>query len=429
MGLMISFALLFLSASEIFGRFFLPEAASLSVTVLEASRFAAADRLLVQPPLLALAGWLSPFRSFETLWPSICALAGTVLAGILINALRFARHKLISIFFFIFVLLSYPVLFLLTTDPASALGIAFLAVALKDLLSHLRTGHTFPLFSAGLALGLIPFAAPWGLYVVLCALVLTSFLIEVEEHGFFAEYIVLFTPFLLFGAGWWFLHWVYGKGSFLYTQLSFPLSDAAAFPVSAAVLAVAVIFALVSIRCGEDKADCAVAFRLFFLSFASLGIAWLVLPAGEVRLRISLLSGVAVLIFLARVLLPVRRCPMLWLCLLLFCVVSWWEMPLRSKNMARWNEALRGEGFISRVYPAEEPVGRYLRERLPGASVGVEGRGAAVVEFFAAGKVRFVPQYETPTPPFSVRPAFLPPSADERVVTGSGQWLLLERTY
>ncbi len=424
---LLSFALLFLIAREVFAHFFLPEAASLSVSVLEASRFEPAERLLTQPTLVAMLAWLSPFRAFDTLWPSVCAAAGVLLAIALLYPLRASSRPLFSLFFFIPTVLSAPFLFMLTADPASALAVACLSITVADMLSHLRTGHTFPLFSAGLALGLVPFAASWGLYAVLGAVIVNRLLIEAEEHGFFAEYIVLFTPFLLIGGGWWFLHWVYRTGGGLFMPLFLPFPEASLFSLTSLALLVGAVVTLCAIRCGKDREDCAISFRFFLLCFTYLGVVWLLLPAAETRLRLAVLSVGILLIFLAASLLPFRRRGAPFVILLLLCVVTWRELPAHSQNLARWSDALRGEKPLRALYPSEESVGRFLRERLSGVAVGLEGR-APLVEFFARGSVRFVPPYEQPFPEVILRPSFSPPSSGETVLSRSERWILLKRS-
>lgn len=423
---LLSFALLYLIARDVFASFFLPEAASLSVSVLEAPRFEPAERLLTQPTLVALIARLSPFRTFNSLWPSICAAAGVLLVIALLYPLRTSPHPFFSLLYFLPALLSAPFLFMLTADPASALAVACLSVAVADMLSHLRTGHTFPLFSAGLALGLVPFAASWGLYAVLGAVIVNRLLIEAEEHGFFAEYIVLFTPFLLIGGGWWFLHWVYRKGGSLFMPLSLPLAEASLFPLSSAVLLIGAVATLCVIRCGKDREDCAISFRFFLLCFMYLGAVWILLPAPETRLRLALLSAGILLVFLAAAPLPFRRRIVPFFVLLLLCVATWRELPAHSQNLARWSESLRGEGSLSSLYPSEESVGRYLKDRLSGEEVGLDGR-APLVEFFAGGSVRFVPPYEPPLPLVVLRPSFQPPSGGENVLLRSERWVLLQR--
>ena len=423
---LLSFALLFLVARGVFVRFFLPEAASVSVTVLEASRFEPVEILLAQPTLVALIAWLSPFRSFGALWPSVCAGAGLLLAIALLYPLRASSHPFFSLLFFVPAVLSAPFLFMLTADPASAIAVACLSVAVADMLSHLRTGRTFPLFSAGLALGLVPFAASWGLYAVLGAVIVNRLLIEAEEHGFFAEYIVLFTPFLLIGGGWWFLHWVYRTGGSLFMPLSLPLPEASLFPLTSFVLLIGAAVTLCAIRCGKDREDCAITFRFFLLCFTYLGIVWLLLPAAETRLRLALLSAGILLIFLAASLLPFRRRMAPFIMLLLLCVVTWRELPVYSQNLGRWSDALRGEGAISGLYPSEESIGRYLHDRLSGIEVGLDGR-APVVEFFAGGRVRFVPPYEQPLPEVVLRPSFTPLSGGDNVLLRGERWTLLQR--
>ncbi|HOO88591.1 MAG TPA: hypothetical protein PK442_12880, partial [Synergistales bacterium] len=65
-------------------------------------------------------------------------------------------------------------------------------------------------------------------------------------------------------------------------------------------------------------------------------------------------------------------------------------------------------------------------DRLSGIEVGLDGR-APVVEFFAGGRVRFVPPYEQPLPEVVLRPSFTPLSGGDNVLLRGERWTLLQR--
>lgn len=422
--LFVSGGLLFFVALDLGGRFFLPEAGSITSMVLHGDLASPADRMLAKPLLPALLAWVAPFGSFRLLWPFLCALGGTFLGASLLYPLKLSPHAGFSLIYLLFTLLSAPFLFLLTTDPGGALGVGLLCVAATDMLTHLRTGQTYHLFSAGVTLGLIPFAASWGLYVLILVFLVNRLLVEVEEHGFLAEYIVLFTPFLLLGGGWWFLHWVYRKGGDLFPSLSFPLGEEVSFFLSGTLLLLGALLLLFSISCGENREGCAISFRFFFLAFLGLGITWLFLPWGEPRLRLILLSLGMLLLFLGSVLLPLRPRLLLALLLGLLCGVTWWELPETSQNLALWKRALGGERVISQLYPEQEQISSLLRQEFEGLSVGLEGR-APLVEFLAGDMVHFVPVEKDFPPEFMLQPFFYLPQEGERVLFRSPHWMLL----
>jgi hypothetical protein len=422
----ISGALLFLLAADLGERFFVPEAGKISSMAIHKDLSSPADRMLAKPLLPALLAWMAPFRSFRLLWPFVCALAGTLLGASLLYPLKLSPHPRCSLLYLFLALLSVPFLFLLTADPGGALGLALLCVATTDMLVHLQTGRTYPLFSAGVALGFLPLAASWGFYVLLGVFLVNRLLVEVEEHGFLAEYIVLFTPFLLLGGGWWFLHWVYRKGEPLFPSPSFPLAEGASFPISGFLLLLTALLLLFSISCGKDRAGCVISFRFFFLAFLGLGVMWILLPWEEPRLRMILLSLGILLVFLGSVLHPLRNHLSLGLLLGLLCVGTWWELPRNSENLAFWKNALTGENAVSYLYPEEKEIGTFLRNELAGASVGLEGR-APMVEFLAGDTVRFVSVYEDPSAEFMLFPFFHIPGKEEDVLFRSPHWILLRR--
>ena len=235
---------------------------------------------------------------------------------------------------------------------------------------------------------------------------------------------MLFTPFLLLGGGWWFLHWVYRKGGDLFPSLSFPLAEQVSFSLSGMLLLLGALVLLFSISCSENQKGCAISFRFFFLAFLGLGITWLFLPWGEPRLRLILLSLGMLLLFLGSVLLPLGHRLFLVLLLGFLCGITWWELPGTSENLALWKRALGGEKVISQLYPEEEQISSVLRQEFEGLSVGLEGR-APLVELLAGDTVRFVPPGKDFPPKFMLQPFFYLPREGERVLFRSPHWMLL----
>ncbi len=424
--LLISFFLLFFF-SENFGKnFFLPEGASIAVGVLNDNLASPAERMLTKPLLPALVAWLSPCSSFRTLWPFVCAVGGTLLGGSLLYSLRFSGHAFFSCVALVPVIFSVPLLFAITSDPAGALGLAFFTVAVTDMLEHLQTGRTFPLFSAGIALGIIPFGISWGIFLILGFFLVNRFLVESEKHGFLAEYIVLFTPFLLFGGGWWFLHWTYRQGGVLFPPLSFPLQEVAKFSLSGGLLFCGALGMLLLLHCGENRRSCAISFRFFSLAFLGLGIAWMCLPLGEPRLRLTLLSVGILLFFVGFLVLPLRSRLFGFAFLTLFCGATWFELPEASENLGLWKRALAGERVLSFLYPEERRIETFLEETLSESFVGIEGR-APVIEYLAGEKIHFVSVYDVPPPRYLLRPFFSSPGEKEIILFRSPRWLLLRQ--
>lgn len=424
--MLLSFLLLFLLAEDLGKNFFLPEGASITAGVLNERLASPAERLFTKPLLPTLAAWLSPCRSSRTLWPFVCALGGTLLGVALLYALRFSGHSLLSLFSLLPVIFSVPLLFAITSAPAEALGLAFFTVATTDLLEHLRTGRTYPLFSAGIALGVIPFGISWGIFLVLGFFLGNRLLVEVEEHGFLAEYVVLFTPFLLFAGGWWFLHWVYRQGGALFPFLSFPLREMARFSLSGGLLFCGILGVLLCFRCEENRRNCIVSLRFFLLVFLGLGIAWIFSPLAEARLRLTLLSVGIILLFLGFLLLPLRNRLLGFFFLVLFCVGTWMELPGASENLGLWKRALGGEDVLSFLYPEEQRVKTFLEKHLSGSVVGIEGR-SFVIEHLAGDVISFVSIYDFSPPRYVLRPFFSSPGEDEKILIQSPHWLLLRK--
>ena len=391
-------------------RFLLPEAFPLLLAARDPGGLSAADSVL-RKPLGVHVLWNAVFPFFRGMrdgvvagWGVFCALGVSTLTGVLLFFAARSHLEGPGIFAFFLAALSSPsLLFMGTTSPGGSLLLAFCSIAAFTLLSYAVLERTFFLFVAGLALGAAPFVHPAALYYVIGMAMVLWMLFPGDRDKRLALYIVLFSPFVLLGGGWAFLHWIYERGGPLFPDI--PALYAIWDTSRLSLLVLACIFFVIGRQSyPENDASCRlmltrdgafticdrdrmVRFESFWIAHLLILVALFVLGRDSDEKIPVLVLAMGTMLCLAAVAAAPRgwrrNAPVLTL-LALLSVVGWYELPRTWSLLHVWEQALQGESKIAALYSEDAETAAFLRSvtrfREP---VSLPEDGADVLAFLA----------------------------------------------
>lgn len=449
-ALALLFPLLCAATIPLAKRFLLPEAFPLLLAARDPGGLSAADSILLKP-LGVHVLWKAVFPFSRGMrdgavsgWGALCALGFSVLSGVLVVLAARSRLGGAGVLAFFFVALSSPsVLFTGSTSPAGTLFLALCSTAAAALLSYAVLERTFFLFVAGLALGAAPFFHPAALYYVIGMAATLWMLFPGDRDKHLALYIVLFSPFVLLGGGWMFLHRIYERTGPFFPEL--PTLAATWNPslISFAVLACAFLVIGRQSR-PENAASCSLMaaqdgtfticdgermarFESFWIAHLAILAAMYVLGRESDEKTPVLVLATGTMLCLAAVAAAPRgwrrSAPVLAL-LAVLSGVGWYELPRTWPLLNAWEQALQGESKIAALYPEDAETAAFLRSitrfREP---VSLPEHGTDVLVFLAG--VSRAPQDS------AARIAVLPSSAtrepSERFFFGNSSWRVILR--